>query len=116
MSVSLPQKYDPDPVPTDPALLADFLRQELDRIAVSMKARDEVVCGKATLDGGSPPTVTVAFARAQPDTVYQILTTSPNAEYTYTGNRTVNGFDIFGSVNGRTSNVHWAIFRDRDND
>ncbi len=111
---NLPEKYTPRPVPSDIEILADWLQDELDRIAIHMRERDVVVCGKETLSSG---TATVTFAREQPDTEYYILMNgNVSGEIYHRANKAVTGFDIVESTATSTAVVHWAIFRDRDND
>jgi len=110
--VGLVQKYQADPVPSDPASLPEYLRQELDRIALAMRGRDEVVCGKATLSSG---TAAVTLAREQPDSEYFILLCTDTDENVWRSAKATTGFTINGGAAG-ASVVHWAIFRDRDND
>ena len=112
MPATLPQKYRPNQAPADPAFLADFLRDELERLAVAMDTRDEVVCGTATFTAQT--VVSVVFQRDQPDTAYfAVLGPRGNNNY-WISNKLVSGFDVTCAVS-TSDNCMWAIFRDRDN-
>jgi hypothetical protein len=111
--VTLVEKYVPTQPPAEPERLGDFLRDELERIAVHMAGRDEVVTGRATFPAAT--TVAVTFAREQPDTRYQILLGPSSSNTHWWSARAVTGFTLHSSVS-TSENIDWAIFRDRDND
>jgi len=113
--VSLVEKYVPTQPPAEPERLGDFLRDELERIAIHMAGRDEVVCGTATFAGA---TVAVTFAREQPDTLYRVVIGPRNSNWNHwVSAKLVSGFTLNSEQGaGATNNVDWAVFRDRDND
>ena len=110
--VSLVEKYVPTQPPAEPERLGDFLRDELERIAIHMAGRDEVLTGRGTTSAG---TLVITFARAQPDTEFNILVATSNDGRVWSSAKAVTGFTINHSGGGAAV-VHWAIFRDRDND
>jgi len=109
--VTLVEKYRPTQPPSDPNKLGDFLRDELERIAEHMAGRDEVLTGRGTTAAN---TLAITFARAQPDTEYNILVSTSNSGTVWSSAKAVGGFTINHS--SAVAVVHWAIFRDRDND
>lgn len=111
--VSLVEKYRPTQPPADLERIGDFLRDELERIAEHMAARDEVVCGTADFSASTVSTVT--FVRAQPDTQYHVVLGGRANLTFWVSNRAVTGFDVNAS-SSTSGACAWAVFRDRDND
>lgn len=113
--VALVEKYQPFIAPTEVDKLPDFLNRELARIATLQAARDEVVCG--SVDFASAATVVVTFATEQPDTSYHpVFIGDANETLWLASALAVGGFTVGSSNATSTATIHWAIFRDRDND